>query len=136
MARNQAWAIIVLAVNSTWATELKAASIRSRLPNTSGSKIEFFRFPVDICNKRSGVPLTTWEVTKSASLLTTARPSESARRVMNVSLLRFVRQIQRVNGIVPGGSQCNCQLERQLCVNNEFHAASSSTWLVWVKRAA
>lgn len=55
---------------------------------------------------------------------------------VQVSAAVLVWQIQRVNGIVPCTRQGNRELYRQLRINDELHAARSSTRLVCVSRAA
>ena len=79
-----------VAVISTKFAELKAISFRPRLLKKSEPSCVFDRFPVEICSKRSGDPRTMCDVTKSASLVTTIRSSESASWRMYRSVLRFL----------------------------------------------
>ncbi len=55
---------------------------------------------------------------------------------VQVAAAVLVWQIQRVNGIVPCTRQGNRELYWQLRINDELHAARSSTRLVCVSRAA
>ena len=55
---------------------------------------------------------------------------------VRVAAAVLVREGQRVDGIVPCGRQGARELYWQLRINDELHAARSSTWLVCVRRAA
>src|SRR3989338_9766609 len=86
---NASWVI------STNRLDGKAASIPDRFTRSSFSNSVLLILPVEI-NNSAGSPVIRKDCTKSASLLTTIRPSCLARAITSWSRVRFFRGRSRV----------------------------------------